>query len=240
MAKAYGVTHKCAINVAGVSMLARVVRTLTSYPSISRVIVSTDAHDIAQQSLGSRPEKVEIVASAASAAASAIAAIAENRAAYPVLVTTGDHPLLNHAMLDYFLGESNRSGADLCVGLATAETIFSVYPGVVRTFLTFGRDRVSGCNLFALMNEKSNSALTFWSHVEGVRKKPWRLVRAFGLRPLLRYASGTMSLNEAFRQASMKLHLEAVPVLMPFAEASIDVDKPSDMELVERILSKAG
>jgi hypothetical protein len=34
---------------------------------------------------------------------------------------------------------------------------------------------------------------------------------------------------------SRRLDLTARPVLMPFAEAAVDVDKPEDKELAERI-----
>jgi GTP:adenosylcobinamide-phosphate guanylyltransferase len=236
MAKAYGVSHKCAIPIAGVPMLQRVARTLIGHPKIGAVTISIDIPAIAREALGDLAAQVRIVPSAATAAASAINALQSG--GYPVLITTGDHPLLTGAMLDDFLGKAGNSGADLCVGLATAETIMAAFPETKRTFLTFGPDRVSGCNLYALMSRKAEPALTFWSALEKDRKKPWRLVGAFGLIPLLRFATGAINLDKAFAMASQKLGLNAKPILLPFAEASIDVDKPADKELVEKILSR--
>jgi hypothetical protein len=109
------------------------------------------------------------------------------------------------------------------------------FPEARRTFLTFGRDRVSGCNLFALTSKRARNALAFWHHLEGVRKRPWRLVGAFGPVALLRFATGALSLDSAFALASRRLDLTAKPVLMPFAEAAVDVDKAEDKELAERI-----
>lgn len=158
--------------------------------------------------------------------------------ARPVLVTTGDHPLLTPEMLDYFLGRSAEAHCDLAVALATAETILAAYPGTRRTFLKFGRTRVSGCNLYAFNNRASLEALPHWRYVERHRKKPWRLVSSFGAIPLLAYLAGVLSLEAAFRRASRILGLRAKPILMPFAEAAVDVDRPPDLELVERILSR--
>jgi hypothetical protein len=72
--------------------------------------------------------------------------------------------------------------------------------------------------------------------VERNRKRPWRLIAAFGLVPLLRYGLGRIDLEAAFRIGSRRLGLDARPVLMPFAEAAIDVDKPDDKALCEEIL----
>ena len=80
---------------------------------------------------------VRFLRSGESAARSALAAIPEN-SEFPWLITTGDHPLLTVEMLHYFLAEAARSHADLCVGLATAETIVARFPEARRTYLAFG------------------------------------------------------------------------------------------------------
>ena len=78
-----------------------------------------------------------------------------------------------------------------------------------------------------------------WHRVENDRKQPWRLVQSFGIVPLLRYALGTLTLDAAFAAASRTLGVKVAPVLLPFAEGAIDVDKPSDLELAESILAGA-
>ncbi|TMJ38406.1 MAG: hypothetical protein E6G89_12265 [Alphaproteobacteria bacterium] len=234
MAKAYQVTHKCPVEIAGEPMLARVTRTLLSHPAVRSISVVIEKRELLEQVLGPLACQVEFLTPQESAARSALAAVTENPR-FPWLITTGDHPLLTEDMITHFLAEAVGSGADLCVGLATAETILARFPKAKRTFLTFGRDRVSGCNLFALTSKRALSALTFWHHLEGVRKRPWRLIGAFGLHALLRFATGTLTLDSAFAVASRRLDLTARPVLMPFAEAAVDVDKPEDKELAERI-----
>lgn len=236
MAKAYGVRHKCAIDIGGEPMLRRVVRTLLANEQIEAISVSIDDEEVARAAIGQLAGSVSIVKSAETASRSALSAVEAAGSRFPVLLTTGDHPLLTREMLDHFMSEAGRARADLCVGLATADTILTAFPHTKRTFLRFGRDRVSGCNLYALMNEKALPALAFWSELEQVRKRPWRIVSAFGFAPLLRFITGMTSLDQAFATASGRLGLAAMPVLMPFAEASIDVDKPADKELVESIL----
>jgi CTP:molybdopterin cytidylyltransferase MocA len=235
MAKAYGVTHKCLIEIGGEPMLKRVVQTLLAASEIASVTVSIEKHELLADALGPLAAKVAFLTSRESAARSALAALPE-RADYPWLITTGDHPLLTSEMLRYFLAAAASPGADLFVGLARAETILARFPDARRTYLSFGRDRVSGCNLFALTSPSAGKALAFWHDLEKVRKKPWRLIGAFGPAALLRFFTGTLALDSAFDLASRRLGLRARPVLMPFAEAAVDVDKPADKELAERIL----
>jgi CMP-N-acetylneuraminic acid synthetase len=44
-------------------------------------------------------------------------------------------------------------------------------------------------------------------------------------------------LEQALQQLSNKLSLSIKPILLPFAEAAIDVDTEQDLELVEKILA---
>jgi GTP:adenosylcobinamide-phosphate guanylyltransferase len=235
MARAYQVTHKCLVEIGGEPMLKRVVRTLLASSEFASITISIENRDLLAGALGPLAAKVGFVASSESAARSALAAIPE-KAEYPWLITTGDHPLLTLEMLHYFLHAASGSGADLCAGLARAETILARFPDARRTYLIFGSDRVSGCNLFALSSHAGRKALAFWHDLENVRKKPWRLIGAFGAMALLRFFTGTLTLDSAFALASGRLGLTARPVLMPFAEAAVDVDKPADKELAERIL----
>lgn len=237
MAKAYRVTHKCLVEVDGENMLARVVKTLHAHPAVKAIHVIIETRQLLDEALGHLAGKVNFLLPRDSAAHSALSAVQANPQ-FPWLITTGDHPLLTAGMLDYFFTEAAGYDADLSAGLASAETILARFPEAKRTFLKFGRDRVSGCNLFALTSERAFAALTFWHDLERIRKKPWRLVGAFGPMALLRFATGMLSLDSAFALASRRLGLIARPVLMPFAEAAVDVDKPEDKELAEKIFAE--
>jgi GTP:adenosylcobinamide-phosphate guanylyltransferase len=236
MARAFEVSHKCLIEVGGTPMLGRVLATLRAHPSITRIAVSIENEALVRRAIGPLPDDVFVIPSKSSAAASAAAVLESEALAHPVLLTTADHVLLDAAMLDDFFAQSTACSADLTVGLARAETILAAYPETRRTFLRFGPDRVSGCNMFGLMTRNALQAITFWQAVERDRKRPWRLVAAFGVAPLIRYGLGRLDLDTAFRLGSRRLGLDARPVIMPFAEAAIDVDKPDDKALCEIIL----
>lgn len=161
-----------------------------------------------------------------------------DRIDFPVIVTTADHPLLKAEMVESFIEGARQSGADFCVGLASRETIQPAYPDIKRTYLKFADIAVSGCNLFYLANEKGVEAVKFWQKAQHYRKRPIKLASQFGWRILIDYVLGKLTLDGAFKYASNHLNIIAKPVLIPIAEAAIDVDKPSDKRWVEAILTK--
>ena len=234
MAKAYGVANKCVIEIGGVPMLARVAAALEKSGRVASCLVSIEREAIASEILG---DKARTIVAADSAPASVLKAVTSGAITYPVLITTGDHALLTPEMVRHFCSEADVSGADFCAGLARAETILAAYPQSVRTFFRLGPDRVSGCNLFALRDERALRLLERWQYLEPARKKPWRLIATFGPVALTRFLAGSLTLDKAFAIVSNRLGLAARPVIMPFAEAAIDVDKPADKDLAETIVA---
>lgn len=164
------------------------------------------------------------------------ALIALEHADMPCLMTTGDHPLLTAEMITSFISKSQDTQADFCVGFANEPTIKAEYPDTKRTYLRFSDVAVSGCNLFYIANKNGLKALEFWKEAQHLRKNPLKLARKIGLGLGVRYATGKLSIEGAFEEASRKIGITAEPVFLPFAEAAIDVDKPSDHVLVEKIL----
>ncbi len=231
MAKAYGALHKCMIDIGGKPMLVRVVEALRESGVVQSIAISTESSDIYRDAV----DGVAHSQSQSSAPSSALAAIQQN-GSYPVLITTGDHALLTPEMVNFVC--QPRSDADIGIGLARAETIQSAYPETNRTYFRLGPDSVSGCNLFAVYNKNGLKLLERWQELERFRKKPWKLVFAFGLGPLIRFLTGQLTLDSAFAEVSGQIGARAVPLIIPFAEAAIDVDKPSDKELAEVILAR--
>ena len=173
--------------------------------------------------------------SAPGPAGSALAAV-ESGIETPILMTTCDHPLLTAEMVEAFVNGAKKSGADFCVGLAVKTVIDPAYPHVKRTYLNFKDTSTSGCNLFYIANDKGIDAIRFWQSAQHHRKNPLKLASQFGVSIFFRYLFGQLTLDGAFKYASKCMKINAKPVILPFAEAAIDVDKPSDKTLVEEIL----
>jgi GTP:adenosylcobinamide-phosphate guanylyltransferase len=241
VARVRKVAHKCLAPVAGVPMLVRVVETLAACPSVDRIAVSLEDPVLLEDLPALRPMRAggrcTALASGATPSLSVLRALDELPCPLPWLVVTGDHPLLTPEIVEHFCAAALATGADLAAGLTPASAIRAAYPDAQRTYLRFRDEHYSGANLYALLGPDARGAIAFWRRAELERKRPWRLVRAFGWRPLLAYLLGRLTLDAAMRRASRIAGARVAAVPLPFAEAAIDVDKPADLELVETILA---
>lgn len=240
VARAAGVREKCWAPAAGVPMVLRVVDTLCQCRAVGRIAISLQAGagEANREALMRRAAGLELtlLTSGPSPAASLLEAVAALEDPYPLIVTTADHPLLNAEMVDHFWRACDGTGADVAAAVTPASVIQRAYPETRRTYLRFADGPRSGANLFALLGSEGLKAVRFWQRIERSRKRPWRLMGAFGLGPLVAYLLGRLTVERAAREASRIIGAKAAILDLPFAEAAIDVDKPSDLLLVERIL----
>jgi CTP:molybdopterin cytidylyltransferase MocA len=234
-----GLRHKALVPVAGVPMILRVLRALAASRHVGRIVLCLDDPamiDVLPEAAAlAAAGRLSSVPTAASPSLSVGAALRRLESPWPLLVTTADHPLLTTAMVDHFV-TAVPADADVAVALAPAALIRRAHPGAVRTFYRLGREAYSGCNLFAFRTPRAEKAAVFWAEMERHRKRPWRLIAAIGPLTLLRFLLGILDLRDAERLLSRRTGAAIRIVEMPFAEAAIDVDKPADLVLAEKIL----
>lgn len=239
LCRAEGVESKAVIDIAGQPMLSRVLRALAQSRANCGTpwVMGLEGVGLARAADGM---SCQTVAGAGRGPAASLLMAIEGQVTTPLLVTTCDHALLTSEMIDTFLEKSIASGADLTVGLADRATIEAAYPQTRRTYLRLGGDELSGCNLFYLANPQALPVIRFWQHAEQDRKQPWRIAWRFGPLTALRIFLARGGAEAVFALLSRRLGARVAPVILPFAEAAIDVDKPSDLALVREIYAGRG
>ena len=242
MAQAFEAKHKCLIDVAGTPMIIRVLNILRKCTSIDRIAISIETADVLKgvPAFKKMPtkRKISVVKSEDQVSQSVLKTIEKAGLSYPILITTADHALLTVDMLNHFCSTSAWSGYDVTLGVAHEDVVKMAYPDAKRTFFKFSDGKFSGCNMFGIMNENGLNAVKFWQQIERERKRPWRIVKAFGFGRLAIYLGGILSLTRAMEQASKLMGAQIEAVRIPFAEAAIDIDKPEDLALAEEILTR--
>ncbi|HYI40836.1 MAG TPA: NTP transferase domain-containing protein [Allosphingosinicella sp.] len=237
-AAAHGVAAKALIRAGGEPMLGRVARVLLDSPSIGRIVIlAQEAEALLAGELEWMASEPRIAtAQSGDGISASVGRLAGTSAApYPVLVTTADHALLQPEMVEYFI--AGASGVDVAFAMVERKTVEKAHPDTKRTWLKTANGHFSGANLFALLTPESALGTSFWARAEKDRKRTLKLLTFLGLGTFLRAVTRTISLEAAAERAGRKagFRLRAVP--LPFAEAAIDVDKPSDLDLAERILA---
>ena len=239
LAQAGGVSHKCFIDIAGRPMIERVVEAVMASGCFRRVVVGIEADSIeeARTILAPLPGAgaIEYVASRETIGASVAAVATEDM--LPLVITTGDNALHTPEMVRYFCDALGDIAEDGALGLTPAEAVLAEYPEGNRAFHRFRDGAFSSCNLYALLTPRALAAPRVFNSGGQFGKKPKRLIGAFGLWAFLLYKSRLFTLRTVLKALSRAIGLRTAPVVMPFAEGPIDVDRMQDWELANRIVA---
>lgn len=230
-----GVSHKALIEIGGRTMVERVVGALAELPQISRIVVMIETPSLLDTLPGLRALGARVLCVPAAGSPSLSVAAALQQFGTPLLVTTADHALLQAEWLQHFLDHC-PADRDVCVALARREQVLAAVPDTQRTWLRFADGHFSGCNMFYLAGPAAAGVVRFWRSLENERKHPLRMLRRIGYGSALRYLLGRLTLRDAVRRIGARSGATAEIVELPFGRAAVDVDKPSDLDLVRRLV----
>jgi hypothetical protein len=222
-------------------MLRRVVQAVAESGRIGRIVVAIEDESIAEakQILAPVPGADDIVyLPSQTNIATSVWEVAERiEDPLPLVITTGDNALHTAGMVRFFCDALDGVEADGALGLTPASCILAKYPEGNRAFHRFRDGAFSSCNLYALLTPRGLKAPRVFSSGGQFGKRPKRLIGAFGLLAFLVYKSRLFTLGTVLAFLSRAIGVRTAPVLMPFAEGPIDVDRMQDWELANRIVA---
>jgi CTP:molybdopterin cytidylyltransferase MocA len=226
-----GAAHKALIKLQGRTLLSRVAVALRDAGAARIAVVSSHPGVRAEAALLG----VEVLDEQAGPSLSV--KVAGEHLGTPLLVTTADHALLEGAWVRRFLDDVPTE-ADVAALVAARATVEAAAPGTERTWIRLADGHWSGCNLFYLANPRAFGVVDLWRRVEAERKRPWRQARILGVGMLARYALGRLSLKDAAARLGTLAGVKAAIVETPYGLASVDVDKPADLDLVRKMVGE--
>ena len=232
-----GVHGKAMASIAGKPMIAHVISTLARSGLVGEILISSNADltreaELVAAAAGVPLRHVPTSKTICSSVKAALGRVPSDRGA---LVTTADNPLLSVETLNDFLVAS--AGHDgLSLGLVPDHVIRAKYPTSKRTYYRFRDAAVSGANLFYFRGDATSNVLGFWERAESHRKKPWKILSAFGWGTVMGMAFRRLSLKDGFARAADVVGCPVNAHLLKEAEAAMDVDSPRDFVAAERIL----
>ncbi len=234
-----GVSHKCLIDMDGTPMIERVLKSLKGSKHIGQILISIDDEEalLVLDSIKSdiASGQIKLVASGDNLYESVNRALGKETE-FPIIICTADNALQTTEMVDHFCAEFSNTEADAGVSITPAELIWSKYPDGQRRPYSLKDGKFSNCNLYGI---RSRDCLIAAKPFEGggqFAKSAQRIIQAFGITNLVLYKYGLLSLDGVFSRISKRLKIKIRPVIMPFAEAPIDVDNERTERIALQIL----
>ncbi len=245
LAQRLGVAAGVLVPVAGKTCIDRVLDSLSASACIDAIKVCgpaakvLDAHPDLQQRITTAADTSWLAPMQGPAASALSAAVLLDE--WPILLTSGDHALLQAPTIDKFYDDVTHKihTADVIVGLVPYTRVSAAYPDTQRTLLRFSDGVFCGSNLFALITPEAKHVLEFWQTLESLRKQPWKIAARLGLLTLIRYLSRRLSVNQAMARLSDLAGCRISWVSVDDPRAAVDVDSYADWLLAQKVLSTA-
>ena len=239
LAQAGGVSHKCFILINGRPMLQRVVEAVMASPRVKRPSSPSSPIPWRRRSSFSplcRAPMPSTTCPARDNIATSVAAVAREEL-LPLIVTTGDNALHTEEMVTFFCDALDGVTEDAALGLTPASYVLEKYPEGNRAFHRFRDGAFSSCNLYAILTPEGHRGRAGLPLRRPVREEAEAVDRGVWHVALLLYRSRLFKLRTVLRTLSRGIGVKTAPVLMPFAEGPIDVDRQVDWDLANRIVA---
>ena len=156
-----------------------------------------------------------------------------------LLVATGDIPLLTPEAVNDFITRCFRYEAKIYYPLVSREATQAKYPEVERTYFTLQEGTFTGGNLMLLDPSILEQKYELVDQLVLLRKKPAKIIKMLGIKFIYKYVRKTLSIEEIEKRAEVIIGAKGKAIISHYPEIGIDVDKPSDLKLMEEIFSKS-
>jgi len=157
-----------------------------------------------------------------------------------ILVVTSDIPLITGPIIDSFLEKCLEEEADLIYPIVAKSLNQVKFPGVKRTYVKLLEGIYTGGNIFLVNPQIIKPCARKAAELVELRKKPLKLVNYIGFSYFLKYIFRSLSIKDAEGRVSELFNIKGKAIPVAYPEIGVDVDKPSDLELVEKILGNYG
>lgn len=149
-----------------------------------------------------------------------------------VLVVTSDIPLLTREALEDFLYRCEGKEAELYYPIIRKEDNERKYPDNKRTYVRLKEGIFTGGNIFLIDPPVVLRSVGLAQKLISLRKKPLHLAGVLGWLFVCKFILGRLTIEELEKRVSSLLNIKATSVVTPYPEIGVDIDKPSDLGLV--------
>lgn len=154
-----------------------------------------------------------------------------------ILIVTADIPLITGAIIDRFLEECQEEEGDIIYPIVPKSFNEAKFPHMKRTYVKLKEGIFTGGNIFLVNPQIIKPLAQKAGELIELRKSPLKLVNYIGFTYFLKYIFHNLSAKDAEDRIAELFNIQGKALSFSFPEIGVDVDKPSDLELVEKILT---
>lgn len=155
-----------------------------------------------------------------------------------VLVVSSDIPTLKSEMVDWLVDTCMETKDDLYYGVCPKDVMESRFPGSKRTYTHLKDMDVCGADMNLTHVRMTTEHLDMWESLIGSRKSPLKQAGIIGFGTLFALFTRRLTLEDAVKRVCDRIGIKGRAIVWPYAEPCMDIDKPSQLELLREDLAK--
>lgn len=161
-----------------------------------------------------------------------------NRKNKYVLIVSSDIPTLKSEMVDWLIDTCMKTKDDLYYGVCPKDVMEARFPGSKRTYTHLKDMDVCGADMNLTHVRMATEHLDMWESLIGSRKSPLKQAGIIGFGTLFALFTRRLTLEDAVKRVSDRIGIKGRAIVWPYAEPCMDIDKPSQLELLREDLEK--
>jgi GTP:adenosylcobinamide-phosphate guanylyltransferase len=155
-----------------------------------------------------------------------------------VLVVSSDIPTLKPDMVDWLINTCMETKDDIYYGVCPQDVMEARFPDSRRTYTHLKDMDVCGADMNVTHVRMTTEHLDMWESLIGTRKSPLKQASLIGFGTLFALFTRRLTLEDAVRRVCERIGVKGRAIVWPYAEPCMDVDKPSQLELVRADLER--
>jgi GTP:adenosylcobinamide-phosphate guanylyltransferase len=155
-----------------------------------------------------------------------------------VLVVSSDIPTLKSEMVDWLINTCMETKDDLYYGVCPKDVMEARFPGSKRTYTHLKDMDVCGADMNLTHVRMTTEHLDMWESLIGTRKSPLKQAGIIGFGTLFALFTRRLTLEDAVKRVCDRIGIKGRAIVWPYAEPCMDIDKPSQLELLREDLEK--
>jgi GTP:adenosylcobinamide-phosphate guanylyltransferase len=155
-----------------------------------------------------------------------------------VLIVSSDIPAIKPEMVDWLIGTCTETKDDIYYGVCPREVMEARFPDSKRTYTHLKDMDVCGADMNITHVRMATEHLDIWESLIGSRKNPLKQASIIGFGTLFALFTRRLTLEDAVRRVGERIGIKGRAIVWPHAEPCMDVDKPSQLELLRADLAR--
>jgi GTP:adenosylcobinamide-phosphate guanylyltransferase len=155
-----------------------------------------------------------------------------------VLVVSSDIPAIKPHMVDWLVDTCMETKDDIYYGVCPQDVMEARFPDSRRTYTHLKDMDVCGADMNVTHVRMATEHLDMWESLIGTRKSPLKQASLIGFGTLFALFTRRLTLEDAVQRVCERIGVKGRAIVWPYAEPCMDVDKPSQLELVRADLER--